>query len=210
MRSAVLLSLAVLLVPVLAPRTPQADGLEPEVELVLELDGQALPVRIDEPFQVACGEGCVSGVLRQRNRRRFELSRLVFSYPSYLAFRAELADPRAPRWTLTGNQIELALTHHVDPPRSARTLLEAEVERLQGSDEAEVRFESLQLAGERQSGRRLRTWREGVGVQRRVFALSHGEDVYLLVLAENLDARGKPLEEGEELLQLLVETLRLR
>jgi len=213
MRSASL-SLAVLLSTVfsaaLAPRAPQADGLEPEVELVLELNGYPLEVRVDEPFQVSVGEDCVSGVLRKRDRRRFELDGLVFSYPSYLAFRADLAQPAAQRWTLTGNEVELALIRHVDPRLPARTLLEAEVERLKGAGEADVRYEHLSLAGERRTGRVVRTMQDGVGVQRRVFALSNGEDVFVLVLAENLDARGKPVAEGAELVRLLEETFRLR
>jgi hypothetical protein len=216
MRSASL-SLAVLsavlssgLTTVLAPRAPQANGAEPEVELLLELDGYPLAVRVDEPFLVSVGESCVSGVLRRRDRRRFELPGLAFSYPSYLAFRGDLGEPAAPRWTLTGNEVELALTRHVDPRPPARTLLDAEVERLRGSAEAEVRYEHLQLAGERRTGRVVRTWQDGVGVQRRVFALSHGEDVFVLVLAENLDARGKPVSEGAELVRLLEETLCFR
>ena len=212
MRNAASLSLAVLVSAstVLAPRAPQQDGLEPEVELVLELNGYPLEVRVDEPFQVSVGEDCVGGVLRKRDRRRFELEGLVFSYPSYLAFQADLGEPAAQRWTLTGNEVELAVTRHVDPRPSARTLLEAEVERLKGASEAEVHLEHLELAGDRRSGVVLRTWQDGLGVQRRVFALSHGEDVFVLVLAENLDARGKPVREGAELQRLLEETLRLR
>jgi hypothetical protein len=212
MRSAASLSLAVLvsLSSVLAPRAPQADGLEPEVELLLELDGYLLEVRVDQPFQVSVGEGCVTGVLRRRDRRRFELDGLAFSYPSYLAFRADLGELATQRWTLTGNEVELALTRHVDPRPSARTLLEAEVERLRGASEAEVRLEHLELAGDRRRGLELRTWQDGVGVRRRVFALSHGEDVFVLVLAENLDARGKPVREGAELVRLLEETFRFR
>lgn len=201
---------ALLMLALLTPKAPQQDGREPERMYRIEIDGQAFAARVDEPLFASVGEASAWLVLRRAGTRLFALERLELAYPEWMAFRVELESAEEERWALTGQDVSLTISRHVTPRRSARDFLEQLADDLQLRSGERIEWQHLTLAGESRTGRAVRASEDGRVVQRRVFTLSHGEDVYVLTVAENLDRNGRSLAEARDLLQLLTDTLRLK
>lgn len=206
-----------LLVPTVAaflvapPRTSPLrddDALEPPMEFRLLRGEQATPVRLDEPFQLQTEAGPIELVLVVDPLRTFRRDGISFKYPREYVFEADMENPRATVWTLSGNDALLMLTRYPDlmDPEELRDTTAESIQEDYGED-SDVMSVSCTVGSKELSGRRV-TMRIGdVLLIQDVYAFNSEEKSYLFILQDSPDDLDTPTEEFSELLDLLSSTM---
>ena len=168
-----------------AHAAPQADGLEPPAQYVLQINGKPTPLSLDKEISLNTKTGRTRFLLSRGATRRFDKSGVKFDYPTDYGFEADLSDSKIAIWTLSGRSSTLMLQRFpLVGPALLRDQMTRELTRQYGAKNVVVRPASLFLGGREVEGKRLHVSLARQRLVQEVFAFSNPKYAFVLMIQD--------------------------
>lgn len=186
---------------------------EPPLELVLEIDGKPIEVKLDAPFKVDVNGKPTKMKLSAKPHRTLNIDGLQLRYPSAFTFEFDKSDPTMPQWSVSGNDSTISVARSTEQGTPAEAI-DGFVEGFCGSLQIPTPKTSdvtLKIGDTTARGQQFEATLFDVLRQRiEVYAFQHGRHVYLLTIQQNLNDSGKPTEESIRAVRMLRESIALK
>lgn len=186
---------------------------EPPLDLVLEVDGREIPVRLGQPFEVKTGAGKTRMVLRARETRLLERAGVSFRYPFRFVYEEELDGPVS-TWTIEGSDVTIILQSlpRLMPEAMIRRQVEEETEGQYKGMELLRSDVTLELGEDRGSlpGVRFEVDIAGQAIVQEMFLFPAGGAFALLILQDSPGDRDHETQEMAGVREMVRQSLQIR
>jgi hypothetical protein len=192
-----------------SPADEAQDGVEPRLEMALEIDGKRVPVSFDEPFFVGAGAER-RATLRVAPTRLFARGPIRFRYAREYVFAYSEDSADSPTsWTFSGKDTSIMLFRvGAAGPSPAENVVSMAVDKIvarSSGANAKTRPVSIALGGRTLSGKRIETNVQNVILRQDVVGFRARGEIWMLILRD-LPREGAATPEAERVLALLKET----
>lgn len=163
---------------------PEAQQAEPPLEFTIEVDGQSVDARAEEPAKVRVNGRDVTATVKVKPTKLLQTPEFSFRYPRQHAFAYE-SDESTTTWTLDGNDSVVILTRYAAkiPPADLAPALIKEI----GGQLGEVKQSpaSIELFGKKVDGTRLAATLAGQKIVQAIYTFDVAGVSYSLVLQDS-------------------------